>query len=178
MFRKSVPTHTDPMVRGQAIPQLCRSQECRIVFVLCAALSGFWIAHAVTVLSPDPSRMSFMILTGTLTVVSLAGLVLGIWSLLASAQSHLRHVFCGRRVFVFGGFLSVAGTTLAVLLVRRHPFGQLAASGQLTAVEIVDLGLLFAAIVCLTAAVVAFFDSVEAYREESSWHQFAGARLL
>lgn len=175
MFNKPIPVWTGSKVPEQAIPQLCRSLECRILCVVCAALSGFWIAHGVTVWS-DPSKSNVTIWTGTLTVVSLAALVLGIWSLLTSAQSRLRHVFCGRRIFVFGGFLSVVATTIVVMLIRRQPFGQLAARGQLTAVEIVDVGLLFAAIVCLTGAIAAFFGALDAYHEERSWHQFEGAR--
>jgi len=55
-------------------------------------------------------------------------------------------------------------------ILRGRPFGSFFSQGQITAMEIADVGLVLAAIACLTGAGIAFIGAAEAYREERSWH--------
>jgi len=177
MPNESVSAGNQTKRRRQATPRLERAVEWPIMVVFGAGLTGLWIANELAAWSSSSSTPDIAIWTGSLVAASLATLLFAMSSLLSSSQSRLRHVFCGRRILIFAGALSIIGVALAGSIIRRNVLGQFLSHGGIGATEIVDAGLILAAVACLTGAGIAFFGAADAYREERSWHLSFGGGL-
>ena len=170
MSSESVPMNRKTKQSKHAMPRLRRASEWPIMAVLGTALTGLWAARDLAAWSNDPSTPDVAIWSGSLAAASLATLIVAMSSVLSSSQSRLRHVFCGRRTLLFAATFLVIGVAQAASMLRRSLFGHFFSQGQITATEIADVGLVLAAIACLTGAGIAFIAAWEAYREERSWH--------
>ena len=134
--------------------------------LLAAAAAGLWISHGIATWSNDPATGTAMLSASLLVVASLGALSVGVSGLVSAAGSRWLHVFCGRRVFVCGALVSTIAVIFVASIVRRDPFQELASSGRITAGEIVDGGVVLAALMCVTGAGMAFLGAWDAYRHD------------
>lgn len=131
-------------------------------------------AHGAAAWSSDPRGLTPQLVTLGLVTASLAMLVLSAWGLVGSTLSPGRPVFRVRRlVWCAVGLFLVSGAVVASL-VTRDPFQRLAASGRVTAHDIVDVGCVLAAVIGLTGAVIAAVGAWESFDDERHWGRSLG----
>jgi hypothetical protein len=91
--------------------------------------------------------------------------------IVTSAFSDAYRVFRARHLFACASVLLVAGVLDARAVVVREPFRHVFAHGRISALDIVDVATVIAALVCLVGAGVALTGAWDARHDERNWHR-------
>jgi hypothetical protein len=91
--------------------------------------------------------------------------------IVTSAFSDAYRVFRARHLVACASLLLASGTTVAYAVVVRDPFRRAFAHGRITGLDIIDVGTVIAALVCLVGAGVALSGAWDASLEERNWHR-------
>lgn len=100
---------------------------------------------------------------------SVIALAVGISRMVASAGSHLRHVFCSRYLFASGFVLSTVASGLAGSLLMDDPFRQLLSTGRISPLVVAEAGSAGGAAACLAGASIALVAAWEELQKERRW---------
>lgn len=104
-------------------------------------------------------------------VVALVVVGKSVHVLVTSAFSDAYRVFPARHLFACASVLFVAGVFAARAVVVREPFRHVFAHGRVSALDIVDVATVIAALVCLVGAGVALTGAWDARHDERTWHR-------
>ena len=100
---------------------------------------------------------------------SVIALMVGISRMLASAGSHLRHVFCSRYLLASGLVMSTVAFVLAGSLLLDDPFRQLLSTGRISPLVVAEVGSVGGVAACLAGASIAFVTAWEELQKERRW---------
>jgi hypothetical protein len=103
-------------------------------------------------------------------VASVAIVARSVHVIVTSAFSDAYRVFRARHLFFCFTLLFAGGAVAAGAMVLHHPFDKLFAHGQITGEDVVDVGIVIAALVCWVGAGVAITGAWDAVRAERNWH--------
>jgi hypothetical protein len=131
------------------------------------------LAHTVTRRLHDSGSTSNSATAGVILMVAFALAVASrsVHVIVTSAFSDAYRVFRARHLFACSTLLLTAGTLTAYAVVVRDPFRQAFAYGRITGLDIVDVGTVIAALVCLVGAGLALTGAWDASLEERNWHR-------
>ncbi len=142
---------------------------------LAALAAGFCLlglAHGFTQRSGGSDGRQAMIGVILLVAVSLTMVGRSVHVIVTTGFSDAHRVFRSRHLLFCATLLLLAGTGAAYAVVTHDPFGRLFAHGQITGEDVVDVGVVVAALVCMVGAGVALTGSWDASRAERNWHSW------
>lgn len=168
---------TNHEVNQRWVPIVRRRVDWQGLAMLIGALLGLWLAASIPVWHGEPSTGNAKLYTAIVVLASVVVLARAISRLMSSARSRLRHVFFGRRVLMYGGFLLMVAMVLAGLTIRRDPLGHFFGYGRIDAGDIVDSGFGVAFVVCMVGARMALIEGRETLLNERYWHRSLGISL-
>jgi hypothetical protein len=91
--------------------------------------------------------------------------------IVTSAFSDAYRVFRARHLAFCAALLFGIGALTTTVMVAHDPYDKLFAHGRITAEDIVDAGVVIAALVCWVGAGVAITGAWDASRAERNWHR-------
>jgi len=103
--------------------------------------------------------------------LALAAVARSTFVIVTSGHSDAYRIFRCRHLFAAGALLLVAGATIAASMVVHDPFDKLFAHGRITGEDIVDVGIVAAALICMVGAGVAFTGAWDRLHVERHWHR-------
>ena len=140
--------------------------------LLAVGVLGLWAMHDIAQWPTDPS-------TSRVLLWCLAGTAIALWVVAKAVTSFIRsiergqdRVFRSRHLLGCGLVQLGASAVLSLSLVNRDPFPGLLAHGQVTGADIVDLGYVVAAGLCLFGAFTALMAARAAHQVERRWHRY------
>ena len=142
--------------------------------VLGAGLGALVVAHTITrrmndsVTGAAPATVLVLLLVVPL---ALAAVARSTFVLVTSGDSDAYRVFRCRHLFATGALLFVIAATTLASMVAHDPFGKLFAHGRITGEDIVDVGIVAAALICMFGAGVAFTGAWDRLHAERHWHR-------
>jgi hypothetical protein len=141
--------------------------------LLGAGLGFLVLTHRVTGQLDDSISTGRSAVMGGLVVVALALALVArsVQVIVTSAFSDAYRVFRARHLAVCATLLVVIGALTAAVMVVHDPFDKLFAHGRITVEDIVDAGVVLAALVCWVGAGVAITGAWDASRAERNWHR-------
>jgi hypothetical protein len=141
--------------------------------LLGAGLGVLVLTHRVTGQLDDSVATDTSAVIGGLVVVALALALVARSAhvIVTSAFSDAYRVFRARHLAVCAALLLGIGALTAAMMVVHDPFDKLFAHGRITAEDIVDAGIVTAALVCWIGAGVAITGAWDASRAERNWHR-------
>lgn len=140
--------------------------------LLGAGLGGLVLTHRVTEQLDDSVATGSRVVIFGLVVVALALALVArsVHVIVTSAFSDAYRVFRARHLAFCAALLLGIGAVTAAAMVVHDPFDKLFAHGQITAEDVVDVGIVIAALVCWVGAGVAITGAWDAVRAERNWH--------
>jgi hypothetical protein len=141
--------------------------------LLGAGLGVLVLTHRVTGQLDDSVATGRSAVAGGLVVVALALalVVRSVHVIVTSAFSDAYRVFRARHLAFCAALLFGIGALTATVMVVHDPFDKLFAHGRITAEDIVDVGVVIAALVCWIGAGVAITGAWDASHAERNWHR-------
>ena len=140
--------------------------------VLAVGVIGLWAMHDIALWPTDPS-------TSRVLLWCLAGTAIALWMVAKAVTSFIRsiergqdRIFRSRHLLGCGLVQLGASAVLSLSLVNRDPFPGLFAHGEVTGPDIVDLGYVVAAGLCLFGALTALMAARAAHQVERRWHRY------
>lgn len=134
---------------------------------------GFLVlAHRLSQQLDGSVATSRSAVVGVLVVIalSLALVARSVQVIVTSAFSDAYRVFRARHLAVCATLLLSIGALTAAVMVVHDPFDKLFAHGRIAAEDLVDAGLVIAALVCSVGAGVALTGAWDSSRAERNWH--------
>ncbi|HUV19630.1 MAG TPA: hypothetical protein VMW33_14200 [Ilumatobacteraceae bacterium] len=140
--------------------------------LLGAGLGVLVMTHRVASRLDDSDATGRSAMAGALAIVALSLAVVGrsVQVIVTSACSDAYRVFRARHLAVCASLLFGIGAVTAAAMVVHDPFDKLFAHGWITAEDIVDIGVVIAALVCWVGAGVCINGAWDASRAERNWH--------
>jgi xanthine/uracil permease len=129
-----------------------------------------WAAHDIASWPRDASSMQVLVWTGSVTALAVGLVAAATIGFMDSVEHARARLFRWRHLLAWGLTDVVVGGALAALLVTRNPFGRLLAHGKITGSDVVDLGHLVAAGLCLVGALIALLAARDSFFDERRWH--------
>ena len=142
--------------------------------ILGAGIGALVLAHTLTRRMNDSvtgASLTTVIVLLVVVPLALAAVARSTFVIVTSAHSDAYRVFRSRHLFVSGALLLVTAATVAAMMVVHDPFDKLFAHGRITGEDIVDVGIVVAALVCMFGAGVAFMGAWERLLAERHWHR-------
>jgi hypothetical protein len=141
--------------------------------LLGAGLGVLALTHRVAGGLDDMVATGRSAMTGALVVVALSLAVVGrsVHVIVTSAFSDAYRVFRARHLAVCAALLFGIGAVTAAVMVVHDPFDKLFAHGRITAEDIIDVGVVIAALVCWVGAGVAITGAWDSSHAERNWHR-------
>jgi len=142
--------------------------------VLGAGIGSLVLAHAITrPMNDSMTGATPRTLIALLVVVplALAAVARSTYVIVTSGYSDAYRIFRSRHLFATGLLLSVVAASTTASMVVRDPFGKLFAHGRITGEDIVDVGIVGAALICTVGAGAAFAGSWDRRHVERHWHR-------
>ena len=139
-----------------------------------AGIGTLMLAHTITGRMNDaatgatPTTVLVLLLVVPL---ALAAVARSTFVIVTSGHSDAYRIFRSRHLFASGALLSVIAATIAASMVVHDPFGKLFAHGRITGEDIVDVGIVAAALICMFGAGVAFTGAWDRLHVERHWHR-------
>jgi hypothetical protein len=140
--------------------------------LLGAGLGVVALTHRVAGRLDDSVASGRSAMAAVFLIVALSVAVVGrsVHVIVVSAFSDAYRVFRARHLAVCAALLLGIGALTAIVMVVHDPFDKLFAYGRVTAEDIVDAGVVIAALVCLVGAGVAITGAWDASHAERNWH--------
>jgi hypothetical protein len=142
--------------------------------MLSAGIGALVVAHTITRRMTDAATGATLPTLAALLVVlplALGAVARSTYVLVTSGFSDAYRIFRSRHLFTSGALLFAIGTAAAVSMVVHDPFEKLFAHGRITGEDIVDVGIVIAALTCLVGAGVAFTGAWDRLHAERHWHR-------
>lgn len=141
--------------------------------LLGAGLGVLVLTHGVTEQLDDSVATGGRAVAGALVAVALALALVArsVHVIVTSAFSDAYRVFRARHLAFCAALLLGIGALTAAVMVVHDPFDKLFAHGRITAEDIVDVGVVIAALVCWVGAGVAITGAWDASHAERNWHR-------
>ena len=137
-------------------------------------LGALVVAHTITretndsVTGATPTTAIVLLLVIPL---ALAAVARSTYVIVTSGHSDAHRIFRSRHLFTTGALLLAVGAAIAASMVVHDPFDKLFAHGRITGEDLVDVGLVAAALICLFGAGVAFTGAWDRLHAERHWHR-------
>jgi hypothetical protein len=141
--------------------------------LLGAGLGVLALTHRITGRLDDSVATGRSAVIGALMIVAVSLAVVGrsVHVIVTSAFSDAYRVFRARHLAFCAALLFGIGVLTAIAMVVHDPFDKLFAYGRITAEDIVDAGIVVAALVCWVGAGVATTGAWDASHAERNWHR-------
>jgi hypothetical protein len=139
-----------------------------------AGIGVLVVAHTITRRMNDAvtgATATTVIVLLLLVPLALAAVARSTSVIVTSGHSDAYRIFRSRHLFGVGALLLTVGATIAAATVVHDPFGKLLAYGRITGENIVDVGILAAAVICIVGAGVAFIGAWDRLNTERHWHR-------
>ena len=140
--------------------------------LLGAGLGVLVLTHRVAGRLDDSVATGRSAVAGGLVAVALAMALVArsVHVIVTSAFSDAYRVFRARHLAVCAALLLGIGALTAAVMVLHDPFDKLFAHGRITAEDLVDVGVVIAALVCWVGSGVAITGAWDALHAERNWH--------
>lgn len=100
---------------------------------------------------------------------ALAAVARSTFVIVTSGHSDAYRIFRSRHLFATGALLFVVAATIAATMVVHDPFDKLFAHGRITGEDIVDVGIVATALICMVGSGVAFIGAWDRLHAERHW---------
>ena len=140
--------------------------------VLAVGVIGLWAMHDIALWPTDPSMSRVLLWCAAGTAIALGMIAKAVTSFMHSIERGQDRVFRSRHLLGCGLVQLAASAVLCLSLVNRDPFPGLFAHGRVTGPDIVDLGYVVAAGLCLFGALTALMAARAASQVERRWHHY------
>ena len=131
--------------------------------------AGLWLISVIARWSSEPSSLRVVVSVTCLVLVVLVVMGAAIARFLESIEHARTRIFRFGHLVVMGSLYASIATLLSLRVVLRDPFSDVLSKGRITANEVVDLGDLVGAALCLVGAIAAFIGARDAYVDERPW---------
>ena len=142
--------------------------------MLGAGIGTLLLAHMITRRMDDAvtgATLPTLVVLLVVVPLALAAVARSTYVIVTSGFSDAYRIFRSRHLFRSGALLCAVGAIVAVSMVIHDPFDKLFAHGQITGEDIVDVGIVIAALTCLVGAGVALTGAWDRRHEERHWHR-------
>jgi hypothetical protein len=140
--------------------------------LLVVGMVGLWAVHSIARWPTDSSTTRVLLGCAAGTAIALWVIAKAVRSFITSIERGQDRIFRSRHLLGCGLVQLGASVVLSLSLVNRDPFSRLLAHGAVTGPDIVDLGYVAAAGVCLFGAFTALIAASEAHQVERRWHRY------
>ncbi len=141
---------------------------------LCAGIGTLALAHSITQpMNDSTTGATLPTVIALLVVIPLALAAVGrsTYVIVTSGHSDAYRIFRSRHLFATGVVLSIVAAATTASMIVHDAFGKLFAHGRITGEDMVDLGIMAAALICTVGAGAAFTGSWDRRHAERHWHR-------
>jgi uncharacterized membrane protein YidH (DUF202 family) len=142
--------------------------------VLGVGIAALVLAHTATQRMDDAvtgATVPTLVVLLVVVPLALAAVARSTYVIVTSGYSDAYRIFRSRHLFTSGTLLFVVAAAGTVAMVVHDPFDKLFAHGRITGEDIVDVGIMFAAVICMVGAGVAFTGAWDRLHAERHWHR-------
>ncbi len=142
--------------------------------MLSVGIAALLAAHIATQRMDDAvtgATVPTLVVLLVVVPLALAAVARSTYVIVTSGFSDAYRIFRSRHLFTSGALLFVVAVTGIVAMVVHDPFDKLFAHGRITGEDIVDVGIMFAAVICMVGAGVAFTGAWDRLHAERHWHR-------
>ena len=142
--------------------------------MLGAGIGALVLAHTITRRMDDAvtgATLPTLVVLLVVVPLALAAVARSTYVIVTSGFSDAYRIFRSRHLFTSGALLFVIASAATFAMVVHDPFDKLFAHGRITGEDIVDVGIMFAAVICMVGAGVAFTGAWDRLHAERHWHR-------
>jgi hypothetical protein len=141
--------------------------------ILAAGIGVLGFAHQIAVRAGDPlggSDLTTIVVSVVIVAAAVGSMARANYVIVTSGFSDAYRVFRARHLFVCAALLFVVASTALGWVIAHDAFSGLFSHGRVTGEDVVDVGLLAAALISMVGAGSALAGSWDSLHVERHWH--------